>query len=359
MNKKLRNIFFLIGLIAIVVMCFTFEVSFADLWEYITTAGYWLVAIILLWFLLYMMNAWTWLIILRGSGPTEGVSYWRLLKWTITSFALNNVTPVGLAGGEPYKILELQPYVGTQRATSSVLLFAMMFIFAHFSFWALAIVAYLIMACFGLVPLDAATAILLTFMSLFIGGGIYLFCRGYKNGMVVKMIGLLTHIPGLRGWATRFAKEHEEDLRTIDLQISQLHSQNRRIFWQSYALELIGRMLQPIEILFIIFICSPELTTTLFHLSTLTSNIPDLISVYLNSFLILAFTSLFANMLFFLPLQLGGREGGFAMSVSHLGMTSQLGLFISIITRVRELFWTAIGLLLMKFGNDGRPKSPN
>lgn len=69
------------------------------------------------------------------------------------------------------------------------------------------------------------------------------------------------------------------------------------------------------------------------------------------SFLILAFTSLFANLLGFLPLQLGGREGGFAMSVAQLGMTGSVGIFVSIICRVRELFWAAAGILLMKVGN--------
>ena len=72
---------------------------------------------------------------------------------------------------------------------------------------------------------------------------------------------------------------------------------------------------------------------------------------FIFSFLILSFTSLFANLLFFLPLQLGGHEGGFAMSVAQMGMTSDIGMFVSIICRVRELFWTAIGLLLMKVGN--------
>lgn len=343
MSSKLRNIFFIIGLIAIVVMCFTFEVSFVDLWTYITTAGYWLVAIIVLWLVLYMLNAWTWRIILQGSGPVN-VSYGRLLKWTITAFALNNVTPVGLAGGEPYKILELKEYVGVQRATSSVVLFAMMFIFAHFSFWSLAIVTYVVMWLIGLMPMDTITAILLFLMSIFCSGGIYLFCRGYKNGMVVKLINLVSHIPGLKSWGKRFAAEHEEDLKKIDQQISDLHSQNKKSFWCSYAIEFLGRMMQSLEIVFIIFICTPlssieGLSPWAFYLSPTT---------YVNSFLILAFTSLFANLLFFLPLQLGGREGGFAMSTSQMGMTNEMGLFISIICRVRELFWTAVGLLLMK-----------
>lgn len=351
MNSKLRNIFFLIGLIAIVVMCFTFEVSFIDLWKYITTAGYWLVAILLLWLFLYMLNALSWRIILKDSGPVN-VPYWKLLKWTITSFALNTVTPVGLAGGEPYKILELKQYVGIQRATSSVLLFAMMFIFAHFSFWATAIVTYIILGILGLMPMDTLTTTLLFLMSLFCSGGMYLFCRGYKNGMVVKLIKLLSYIPGLTNWAKRYAVEHEEDLRNIDNQISQLHGQNRKSFWLTYLIEYVGRMLQSLELVFIIFICTPELS---FSISSLESNITTILhhtpEAFLHSFLILAFTSLFANLLFFLPLQLGGREGGFTMSTSQMGMTSEMGLFISIICRVREVFWTAVGLLLMKIGN--------
>ena len=339
MKSTTRNIFFAFGLIAVIVMLFTFKVSFAQLWADICHAGYWLFAIWGLWIFLYIMNAWTWRIIIRGSGDCP-IPFWKILKLTITGFALNYATPAGLMGGEPYKIMELQPYIGTQRATSCVLLFAMMHIFAHFWFWTSSIVVYVVLALFGLLPLGAGMATILLFMLCFCGGGIYLFIRGYKNGMVVKLIRFLSHIPGLKKWARSFAENHKEDLQKIDRQISELQSQNQRSFYASFALEYVGRALQSLEIYFMLLLFDAGTGGGL---------------TFVYAFLILSFTSLFANLLFFLPLQLGGREGGFAMSVAQMGMTADIGMFISIICRVRELFWTTIGLLLMKVGNDVSP----
>ena len=336
MKNRTRNIFFAFGLIAVIVMLFTFKVSFAQLWADICHAGYWLIAIFGLWVVLYAMNAWTWRIIIRGSGNCP-IPFWKILKLTITGFALNYATPAGLMGGEPYKILELKPYIGAQRATSSVLLFAMMHIFAHFWFWTSSIAVYGVLAALGLLPFDVGMGIVLGFMLCFCSAGIYLFIRGYKNGMVVKVIRFLSHIPGLKNWSRTFAESHREDLQKIDRQISELQSQNKRSFYASFFLELIGRILQSLEIYFMLLLFDAGTGGGL---------------TFVYAYLILSFTSLFANLLFFMPLQLGGREGGFAMSVAQMGMTASVGMFVSIICRVRELFWTAIGLLLMKVGNN-------
>lgn len=54
-------------------------------------------------------------------------------------------------GGEPYRIMELTPYVGASKATSSVILYVMMHIFSHFCFWFFSIFLYL-----ALRPVDIA-----------------------------------------------------------------------------------------------------------------------------------------------------------------------------------------------------------
>ena len=69
---------------------------------------------------------------------------------------------------------------------------------------------------------------------------------------------------------------------------------------------------------------------------------------FLHSILILSFTTLFANLIGFLPMQLGVQEGGFLISIAAMGLSPAVGIFVSIICRVREIVWIVIGLLLMK-----------
>ena len=336
-ERLFKQILFLIGLVSIIIMLVSFHVSIDDLKSALGKSGWALLAVVGIWVPLYLMSAVAWREILKGSGP-NAPSLWKMYRWTISGFALNSLTPMGLLGGEPYKIMELKDEVGTQRATSSVILFSMMHIYTHFWFWLTAIVAYLILYATGLLPLKPAVFIIIILSTLFCIGLIYLFRKGYKNGFVLKFLHGIGHVWGLKKWAARMEEKHLDSIKTIDQQISELQSQDRKIFNRAFAIEYIGRLLMSCEV-FIILVSLGMGGV---------NGVLGYITLWLHSFLILAFTSLFANLVGFIPMQLGTREGGYVMSAVQFGLSAATGMVISIVCRLREIIWDGIGLLLMK-----------
>ncbi len=366
------------------------QLDYALVGQSLASAGIWFLAIVLLWAGLYVFNAATWYILIgstsedneqidinseqtsvnneqsgvnteqsgvnneRSSVNTEQAnlnnkqatfngkrtrlvrrlpfSFLWLYKITVSGFARNYATPGGLMGGEPYRVMSLKPFVGTERASSSVILYAMTHIFSHFLFWLLSIIVFLFTE-----PLTTVTASVLAASTVFCGLGVWFFHIGYKRGLAARLLGLLSHVPGAKRWAQAFIAKNGEKLSTIDRQIAALHSRNRRTFIAAVGLELACRVLSSFEIMFVLLVFTPDIT-------------------FAQSLIILAFTSLFANLLFFMPLQLGGREGGFLMSATTLALTANAGIFLALIVRLRELVWTAIGLLLIKVGG-GRLKA--
>lgn len=326
MKEKVRNIFWFFGIFAIVVMLCTFDMDYQELWQNLRKAGIWFPAVILLWVFIYLLNTLSWYIIIRD-GKHAKVPFWKVYKLTVSGFALNYATPVGLMGGEPYRIMELTPYVGGSKATSSVILYVMMHIFSHFCFWMFGVILYLIFE-----PLNVGMGIILVFVGVCCLLAIYFFMKGYKNGMAVRTLRLLCHVPFVKKWASRFLTERKDSLERVDAQIAELHKQRKTTFYASLGLEFMARIVGCLEVLFI--------------LNILTSDVS-----FLSCVLIMAFTSLFANLFFFSPMQLGAREGGFALATGGLAIPSAFGIYTGLITRVRELIWIVIGVLLMKVGN--------
>lgn len=334
MKKKYQNGFFIFGIVVLVIM--VTQLDFAQVWDGLQRAGYWFLAVVALWFFLYLFNTAAWMTIIKASQPADDiqqttpntkqskVSFWWLYKITVSGFALNYATPGGLMGGEPYRIMSLAPKIGTERASSSVILYAMTHIFSHFWFWLLSVVLYII--------IEDVSLFMWGFLSV-IGGfcslAIWFFVKGYKKGIAVSCMNILSHFPLIKKKIRGFIERHDEQLKTIDRQIAALHNQNRKSFITAVMLELACRVVSALEIYFVLLVIQPEAS-------------------YLQCILILAFTSLIANMLFFMPLQLGGREGGFMMSTTGLALTTNAGILVALIVRIRELIWTAIGLLLIK-----------
>lgn len=326
MKEKFRNVFWFFGIFAIVVMLFTFDMDYAELLQNLRKAGVWFPAVILLWVFIYYLNAWSWFIIIRD-GKHAKVPFWKVYKLTISGFALNYATPVGLMGGEPYRIMELTPYVGASKATSSVILYVMMHIFSHFCFWLASSLLYVLVE-----PMNWGMGFVLSVVVAACLLAVYFFMKGYRNGMAVRTLNLLGHVPFVKKWAQRFAVEKKEALERVDAQIAELHRQRKTTFYASLGLEFAARVVGCLEVYFILNILTTDVS-------------------FLSCILIMAFTSLFANLFFFSPMQLGAREGGFALATGGLAIPSAFGIYTGLITRVRELIWIVIGVLLMKVGN--------
>lgn len=321
MKKRYQNTFFIFGIVVLAVMLT--QLDYRQVFEGVSRAGYWFLAVIALWGVLYIFNTAAWWIIIKSQQPCR-LSFFWLYKITVSGFALNYATPGGLMGGEPYRIMSLAPKIGPERASSSVILYVMTHIFSHFWFWLFSVLLYIVTQ-----PMTVFMVGLLTAVTAFCLLAIWFFQRGYKRGIAVTGMSLLSHFPILRRWAQPFFEKRREQLAEIDSQVAALHGQNPRTFFMAVLLELVCRILSALEIYFILLVIMPTVS-------------------YVQCILILAFTSLFANMLFFMPLQLGGREGGFLMSAGGLGMSARAGIFVALLVRLRELIWTAIGLLLIK-----------
>ena len=157
----------------------------------------------------------------------------------------------------------------------------------------------------------------------------WLFLYGFKQGFVRNVFTLLSKIPIVKRWASAFLARNREALEQLDLQIGELHSTRHGVFCFSLLMEYIARMVGVVEYWLILMVLSCDIT-------------------YVDSLMIVAFSSLFSNIVFFIPMQLGSREGGMAMASNYIFIPSSFGLYTSLVTRVREFIWIVIGVVLMK-----------
>ena len=83
-KQRLNNLFFLLGIAAVVVMLFTFDVSFIELWDHLCHAGYWLIPIIGIWVVVYALNALAWKSMIEGNIGGKAPLSWLCLELCYT-----------------------------------------------------------------------------------------------------------------------------------------------------------------------------------------------------------------------------------------------------------------------------------
>ncbi|MBR1594863.1 MAG: flippase-like domain-containing protein [Alloprevotella sp.] len=328
MRPLYRNLFLLFGILAICFMLYSFGVDFGDVREMMKSAGFYLPAIVGVWVVVYAFNAGAFQTIVNSGDHGKHLSFRHAYKLTVSGFAFSYTTPFGF-GGLPYRIMELSSHVGAAGAVSATTLYSMMHILSHFCLWATALPLFLALHW------ELMTSWLWTLFAIFIlvlAVVVYFFYYGYKNGMVVKLYRLLFHIPFVRRYAHRFYDRHIAAMEETDRNIARLHSRPRA-FYSALGMEYVGRVVNSLEYFFILRALGIPVD-------------------FGDALIVLAFSSLIGNLLFFFPMQLGAREGSLAAIVRLLGFgTPTVGLFASFYTRIRELFWIFVGVGLVKVGN--------
>lgn len=326
-NWWVKPLLFLVG--AGILCWMIWSVGPSQLWQQLLRMGpLTLLQCIAVWGGAYVLNSRSWWGIVRGI-TGRSLHSGGMLRYTIAGYALNYITPMGLLGGEPYRVWALQPSIGIEKASSSVTLYAMMHFCSHFLFWIIGCVV----AWFVIADCSTALHLLLVVVTLICVLLLLLFFRGYRSGLVVRLFALLSRLPWLGARISLWQQQHDVMLSDIDAGITSLLKVHRTAFGWALGLELAARLLCCCEILII-------------------GQSMGLTFSYADSLLISAFSSLLANLLFFSPLQMGTREGGIAWALLLIGAGSDLATLlplavaISLATRIREFVWIAIGGLL-------------
>lgn len=321
--KRVRDLFFVIGILVLIWM--VYRVGIGTIWDNIKDTGWWFFAIVGVWAFVYTFNGLAFHVILRGGNGSDKVSLLRKIKLMVSGFAINSMTPIGLLGGEPYKIIELKEDLGIDQAASGILLSTMMHFLAHFIFWMLSVPIFIFVV--PVIPLGIKIvlwgvvlgALLLTYWAFTV----------FRKGLIHQALGVASQLPFVKSKVRVYRAAHAQRIEVMDTLMAELYTNRKRDFFLALSFEVAARFLSSIEIMFMAIPIGLSLS-------------------FFDCVIIAAFSSLFANILFFSPMQLGTREGGFGIAFRMLTIPLGVGVYVGLITRIREMFWIMVGVILMR-----------
>jgi uncharacterized membrane protein YbhN (UPF0104 family) len=322
-GRRLRLAFLLVGL---TLFCFlVWRVGLGNVVTHIREMGWWFLPVIGVWGIGYVFNTASWRFVLGDAG--EGMSFGELYRMTVTCFALNYATPFVTLGGEAYRAVAIKDRTGKRAAVSTVLLYRMIHTLAQLIFWLLTLVLVLFFF-----PIDLGTKMLLGGVFLVLAAVISLLFLAHRFGMVERIMRVILKLPAPESWKKKLLKR-EEAIVEIDSKIRDLYHSRRRAFYLALSFELLFRFVISTEFYFI--------------LRAMGQSVSILDAIYIS-----AAMSLIVNLLFFIPFELGSREGALYLIMEGISISSGLGVYAGLVTRIRELCWIGIGLVLLQFSGE-------
>src|SRR5207302_3027215 len=175
-------------------------------------------------------------------------SFWRTFAVTISAGALNVLTPVVNAGGEPFRVAALAPWMGKRRAAGSVILHRMLHSFAYVLVWVTAVVF-----AFALLPRDTPKVVLIILgvVGVLLLGSLALIMSAHRKGVLERLLNWMGRVPLLRRLAARL-EPRRAMLVELDQQITEFYHHRPGRFLRAILLEYLGRCIFMVELVLIV-----------------------------------------------------------------------------------------------------------
>lgn len=285
--------------------------------------GWGIPVLILAYLPVWVLDTFGWKFAFPAGSPR--VPLLRLLRIRLTGEAFNVLTPTLDLGGEAVKALLLtREGVSTVQALASVVVAKTSLAVAEVLFLLAGMgVAVQVFA----LPAPLQRGMGLTLLLGSVGVGIFVLLQ--RRGL----FGAVARLSRRLGLARRFWREQAPAVAALDEALRAYYARPGRGAL-SVGFHLLGWLAGVAEVALILWFLDLPVTAA-------------------SALALEAGHQLIRAAAFFIPAKLGAQEGGSLILFSALGFPAALGVAVSLLRRVRELAWVALGLLLLAGGGGG------
>lgn len=244
------------------------------------------------------------------------VSLWRMAQIRIAGETFNSLLPSGYVGGEPLKAKLLSSVVPGQEAVSSVLIAKAAQSVGLVLFVSLGLTVGRTTGSTQLQQRHTLTAVIVLSIGIFLFT-VLLTRRSFSR--IGRWLHQLTGHPWLQ--------KQEAKLIALDDSIGAFYREGKLRFLASVLWHIGGWLAGALEVALIFFLVGHRID-------------------WRQAWFIGAMAQLASVIGLLVPAGVGLYEGGHYLAASLLGLPPALGLSVSLIRRVREIFWDVVGLFI-------------
>jgi len=261
--------------------------------------------------------AWSYCVRAQGAHP-DGFD---LFGPRLVADALTDSMPAGPLFGETSRVVSISRFIPAQAGASSVLIENLIFSLAA---------ALFMLGGVALVPLtfNAPQAFRWMGGSLVIGFLSVIFVACWMVRRRVPVLELMLYNLRRAGLRWGFLERHKNQLRAIERDIYDFFLAHKRLFLLVFAIEFATNFTGVGEAFLVLKITAAHSSFLAAYLAEATCRAVQL-----------TFS--------FIPFGLGVQEGAGAATLQVLGYAASDGVSLAIVRKMRTLFWTALGLLLV------------